>query len=157
MLQITRRADYALIALAHLATLEGERASVRELAAAYSLSQPLLANVLKALARVELVRSVRGTKGGYELGVAPDALPVGRVLELFEGPLRLADCVDDDPDDPTCAATPCCPVRHGLQRLHQRLRDLLWTTSLADLARGGRPLPCAAPALSGATTGGPPA
>ncbi len=142
MLQITRRADYALIALADLAGRRGDRASVRELAATYSLSQPLLANVLKALAREELVRSVRGTKGGYELAVAPEALPVGRVLELLEGPLRLTECADDD-EGGRCAATPCCPVRHGMHRLHERMRELLWTTSLADLARGGRPLPCA--------------
>lgn len=139
MLQITRRADYGLIALAHLAARRGERASVRELADTYSLSQPLLANVLKALAREELVRSVRGTKGGYELAVEPEGLSVGRVLELLEGPMRLTECADDDPE--RCAASSCCLVRHGVQRLHQRLRDLLWTTSLADLARSGRPLP----------------
>lgn len=142
MLQITRRADYALIALAHLAARRGDRSSVRELAATYSLSQPLLANVLKALAREELVRSVRGTKGGYELAVEAEALPVGRVLELFEGPLRLTECADDEHGE-RCAATPCCPVRQGVQRLHQRMRELLWSTSLADLARSGRPLPCA--------------
>lgn len=140
MLQITRRADYALIALAHLAARRGDRASVRELAATYSLSQQLLANVLKALAREELVRSVRGTKGGYELAVDAEHLPVGRVLELLEGPLRLTECADDDPG--RCAATPCCPVRHGVLRLHQRMRDLLWTTTVADLARTGRSLPC---------------
>lgn len=141
MLQITRRADYALIALAHLAQRRGDRASVRELATTYSLSQQLLANVLKALAREELVRSVRGTKGGYELAVDAERLPVGRVLELLEGPMRLAECADDDPE--RCAATRRCPVRHGVRRLHQRVRDLLWTTSVADLARAGRSLPCA--------------
>ncbi len=150
MLQITKRADYGLIALTHLAAHPGERVSARALARAYHLSHPLLANVLKALAREEVVRSVRGTKGGYELALPPDALPVGRVVELLEGPLKLAGCVGVDarsPDDEACTALCACPVRHGMLRLHARMRDLLYGVTIADLARGtpGRgPLPLAA-------------
>ena len=100
MLQITKRVDYSLIALTHLAIHPGERFSARELAETYKLSKTLMANVLKALTRGELVHSVRGTKGGYELALDPKDIPVGRVVELLEGPLQLASCVGESPTEP---------------------------------------------------------
>lgn len=136
MLQITKRVDYALIALTHLALHSGERFSARELAETYHLSRPLMANVLKALSKEELVRSVRGTKGGYELTLDPATLPVGRVVELLEGPLQIATCVGDDPQDHSCAASSVCPVKHSVFRIHVRIRDVLYASTIADLAQG---------------------
>lgn len=147
MLQFTRRVDYALIALTHLALApDGQtRVSARELARAYDLSQPLVANVLKALAKGGLVESVRGTKGGYELLVPADRLTVGRVSELLEGPLRLAECVGDaDPraavqhKDGKCCLSRTCPVRQSVFRIHLKIRDVLYGVTIAELARTAR-------------------
>ena len=137
MLQITKRVDYALIALAHLALHSGDRFSARELAETYHLSRPLMANVLKALSKEELVRSIRGTKGGYELALDPATLPVGRVVELLEGPLQIATCVGEDPHGHCCAASDVCPIRHSVFRIHVRIRDVPYASTIADLAQGG--------------------
>src|SRR5690242_11870832 len=112
MLNLTKRVDYGLIALTHLACVErgaasegngngnaSARLSVRGMAEAYNMSQPLLANVMKDLARLGFVRSVRGTKGGYELAFPPEQLTVGRVAEALEGPLRLTECVQAQEGD----------------------------------------------------------
>lgn len=143
MLQITKRVDYALIALTHLAIHHEERLAAREIAETYHLSRPLMANVLKDLARGDLVRSVRGTKGGYELVLDPATLPVGRVVELLEGPLQIAACVgeEDIPEnvfaDECCSASAVCPVKHSVFRIHARIRDILYGQTIADLAREG--------------------
>ncbi len=149
MLQITRKVDYALIALTHLAIHPGERFSARELAETYHLSKTLMANCLKALARGELVRSVRGTKGGYELADAPSSISVGRVVELLEGPLQLASCIGQGPGDPhlQCTVSRVCPVKHNVFKIHLKIRDVLYGHSIADLAQGaglpGEALPVA--------------
>jgi len=155
MLHLTKRVDYALIALTHLALHRDERISARELAAAYHLSRPLLANVLKELARAELVSSVRGTKGGYALAVAPAALTIGRVAERLEGPLRLAECIGQDPkDDLNCTLSKVCPVKQNVFKIHLKIRDVLYGMTIADLVRGasrsGEALPVArsVPAVS---------
>jgi Rrf2 family protein len=136
LLQITKRVDYALVALSHLAHHPGSRFSARCLADAYQLSGTLMANVLKRLGKDGLVSSSRGTKGGYELSESPSRIPVGRVVELLEGPLKLAECVhpenSDDPHD--CVASPNCPVRRGVFQIHLKIRDLLYGQSIADLA-----------------------
>src|SRR5262245_25494766 len=64
MLSFSRKTDYALIALSHLARLQGRTVSAREIAQAYGLPQALVMNVLKAMHRAGIVSSVRGVKGG---------------------------------------------------------------------------------------------
>ena len=136
MLNLTKRVDYGLIALTHLALRPGERLSAREVAQVYGLSQPLLANVFKELARLGFVRSVRGTKGGYELAFAPTDLPVGRLVESLEGPVRLTECIGEGGHDSgACCVSPMCPVRRGVFRLHARIRDMLYGITIADLAK----------------------
>ena len=73
---------------------------------------------------------------GDELTLDPASLPVGRVVELLEGPLQIATCVGDDPQDHTCAASSVCPVKHSVFRIHVRIRDVLYASTIADLAQG---------------------
>src|SRR5262245_55281119 len=97
MLALTKRTEYALIALCHLAR-QPETVSARDLAHRYAVRLPLLMNVLKTLNHNGLVRSVRGAHGGYRLAVPADKLSLARVAEAIEGPMRLVKCVSALPD-----------------------------------------------------------
>ena len=141
------------MALSHLALHPNERYSARGLANAYHLSNTLMANVLKQLAKAEIVTSARGTKGGYTLSESPEQIAVGRVVELLEGPLRLAECVhpeEEAVDDLACAVSGICPVKKNVFQLHLKIRDLLYGESIADLMNTSRPsaLPLAAPHIA---------
>ncbi len=144
MLQITKRVDYAMIALTHLALHTSERFSARGLAEAYELSRPLMANVLKDLAREGIVDSLRGTKGGYELALTPASISVGRLVELLEGPLQLAQCVGDR--DLGCKSNQACPVKHSVLKIQLEVRDVLYGHTIASLCdTSGLASPCATP------------
>ena len=139
MLQLTKRLDYALIALTHLAVHPEVRVSARELAEVYQMPITLLANVLKALARGEVLASTRGTKGGYQLALPPEQLPVGRIVELIEGPLRLAECIGHGAQDTAgCCVSDTCPVKRSVFKLHVRIRDVLYGMTVAELAAGAQ-------------------
>lgn len=146
MLNLTKRVDYGLIALTYLACVDGPaRLSVRGMAQAYNMSQPLLANVMKDLARLGFVRSVRGTKGGYELAFPPEQLTVGRIAESLEGPLRLTECVQAQEGHPDGEATACnvfgnCLIKRSLFIVHTKIRDALYGVTIADLARNAGPV-----------------
>jgi len=153
MLNLTKRVDYGLIALTHLACVEKTaaatspsapgRLSVRGVAEAYNMSQPLLANVMKDLARLGFVRSVRGTKGGYELAFPPEQLTVGRVAEALEGPLRLTECVsahENGGEGASCTVFESCLIKRSLFLVHTKIRDALYGVTIADLARNAGPL-----------------
>ena len=138
MLQLTKRTEYGLIALVHMVDRGGEPVSVRELSERYPVPRRLLAEVLKDLGRSALVESHRGASGGYTLARSPDAITLGDVVAALEGVPNLISC--EVPallrQVPSCEVKPTCPIRSPIQRVHERLLDLLERTTLRSLADG---------------------
>src|ERR1035441_3353343 len=84
MLKLTKKADYGLIALRHLALGEaGVTASAKEMAEAYGLPLPLLSKILQKLARGGMLQSVAGTNGGYRVTPAPQNTSAIEVVQVF--------------------------------------------------------------------------
>src|SRR5260370_8413001 len=68
MLKLTKKADYGLMAMKHLAEHVDQGAcSAKDVAEAYGIPQEALAKILQRLAKVGLIRSQHGTHGGYKL------------------------------------------------------------------------------------------
>lgn len=135
MLALTKRTEYALIALCHLARQPDDTVSARDLAHSYAVRLPLLMNVLKTLNHNGLVRSVRGAHGGYRLAVPAEKLSLAQVAEAIEGPMRLVKCVSSDADaDSACELIGTCPVRQPVLRVHEHLAQFLAGVSIAELA-----------------------
>ena len=74
MLKLTKRTEYGLIALTHLADREGEVVSVREIGEHYPVPKRLLAEVLKNLHHAGIVDSARGAQGGFWLARTADTV-----------------------------------------------------------------------------------
>jgi len=144
MLSLSKRVDYALIALAHLADRTDRVAPAREIAEAYDLPTPLLMNILKELHQHGLVRSLRGTKGGYALGVNPREVSLHDLIVMLEGPVQTMECVPAvDPDTLSlpvvgnCRASRLCPVQGPLKALNDRLVRFLRQVKLSDIITPG--------------------
>ena len=140
MLTLTRKTDYALIALTHLAQDVRGCSSAREIASQYQLPLPLLMNVLKELSQHGLIESVRGPRGGYTLAVSPEKVTLNDIIRAVEGPIHLVPCVPrrggkgemlGGKDE--CERVPICPVRSSIHRVHHRLIQFLDDVSLADV------------------------
>jgi len=135
MLALTKKTDYALIALTHLARAGTGPTSARHIAERYAVPLPLLMNVLKRLGRQGMVRSVRGAKGGYRLAQRPDEITLAALIEAMEGPVGLVQCaVDHGPEGTTdCRVSESCPVRWPAQKIHAKLQGFLETVTLDDM------------------------
>ena len=84
MLRLSKKADYALIAMKHLAMRpDSASASAREIAEQYDIPIELMAKVLQRLARRGLLTSHQGTRGGYRLGRPTALISVADVRALF--------------------------------------------------------------------------
>src|ERR1035438_9150994 len=93
MLKLTKKADYGLIALRHLALGEaGVTASAKEMADAYGLPLPLLSKILQKLARGGMLQSVAGTNGGYRLTRDANSISAMEVIRAIDGPIVLTSC-----------------------------------------------------------------
>lgn len=132
MLRLSKKADYALLAVRHLAA-HGDRdaVSARELAEAYDIPAELLAKVLQRLVRARLLDSHQGIRGGYGLSRPPAEVSVAEVIQAVDGPLRVTACSEDDQ---SCEQFAKCNIRDPLWRIKDRIVSALAATSVAELA-----------------------
>jgi Rrf2 family protein len=132
MLRLSKKADYALIALRHLAANPDRSAvSARELAESYDIPAELLAKVLQKLVHARLLESHQGTRGGYVLSRAPGSISVAEAIQAIDGPLLVTAC---SVDDHSCDQFSKCNVRDPLWRIKDRIVSALSSTSVAELA-----------------------
>ncbi|MCS6965713.1 MAG: Rrf2 family transcriptional regulator [Candidatus Kapabacteria bacterium] len=130
MLRLSRRVEYALLALQYLAR-HRSIASVREIAQAYQLSSEFLAKVLQQLVRAQIVSAHHGVHGGYILLQHPQILTVADIVDAVENPW--AGLVDCRLGEDQCSLFPRCTIRHPLAVLEHRLRGILNSMTLAEL------------------------
>ena len=140
VLQISRKIDYALRAMIHLASLPAERVvPLLEIVQATRMPRDFLAKILKVLTERGLVRSVRGAHGGYQLARAAREISFLEVIEAAEGPVQLNVCLDHKD---RCEVSASCTMYHVWQEGQERMLEVYRATSLADLS--GQKLPAAA-------------
>jgi Rrf2 family protein len=131
MLRLSKKVDYALIALMYLANQgAGEAAPSREIASGCGLPPDLLAKILQRLAREGVVVSHQGTKGGYSLGRPAEHIGVVSVIEAVDGPLSLTQCFTGDG---ACEQVDTCSVKSPLQRLNEKVLRTLSRVTVAML------------------------
>jgi Rrf2 family protein len=132
LIRLSKRADYGLIAIRHLGLLPGGSCrSAREIAEEYHIPPALMAKLLQRLARVGLVASLHGTKGGYQLARPASQIAVRDVIEAIEGPVALVECLDQRKGD--CPQHCSCPVQRPLVAVQDRIAEVLGSTMVSDL------------------------
>src|SRR5919204_1199673 len=135
MLRLSKKADYALIAMKHLA-LRGDHtahatASAREIAELYDIPIELMAKVLQRLVRRGLLVSQQGTRGGYQLARRPAEISVADVIQAIDGPVTVTAC---STQEGTCEQFAKCNVRDPLWRVRERILTALGECTIAELA-----------------------
>jgi Rrf2 family protein len=132
MLRLSKKADYALIAMKHLATRPaGVSSSAREIAEEYNIPIELMAKVLQRLARRGLLTSQQGTRGGYQLAKTAETISVADVIQAIDGPLTVTACSHQNEQ---CGQFAKCNIRDPLWRIRERIVAALATCSVSEMA-----------------------
>jgi len=131
MLKLTKKADYGLIALTHLA-IKGSAASAKEIAESYHIPLPLLSKVLQTLGRSGYLKAEHGSNGGYRLTKPAKQISALEVIRQIDGPVILTACFTDEG---TCDQSDHCNVKRPLQRIHEAILQLLENITIDDMAR----------------------
>lgn len=136
-MQLSVRGDYGIRAVLELARRYGDGlVQSSDIAALQVIPEPYLHQLLLALRKAGLVRSVRGPRGGYALARPPEELTLAEVMEALEGPLG-QDCAEEVSG---CAQKDFCAVRSVWQGVDRATRRILSSTTIAQLAsKPGKP------------------
>ena len=132
MLRLSKKADYALMAMKHLAQKGGTSStSAREIAEQYDIPIELMAKVLQRLVRIKLLVSTQGTRGGYTLGRSPATISVVDVIEAIDGPITVTACSTEKND---CEQFSKCSIRDPLWQIRERIAAALGMVTIAEMA-----------------------
>ena len=131
MLRLSKKADYALIAITHL-TLKPGSSSAREIAEQFDIPIELLAKVLQRLTRRGLLASQQGTRGGYQLARAATGISIADVIQAIDGPVAVTAC---SAHADRCGQFAKCNVRDPLWKIREIIVSALKATTVSELAR----------------------
>jgi len=123
VLKLTKKADYALMAMKHLAeqSTAGSR-SAKDVADAYGIPPEALAKILQRLAKAGLLQSQHGTNGGYTLARAPHTISAFEVIQAIDGPLFITSCVTVRGE---CDQADRCNIREPLRKVNESIEAVL--------------------------------
>ena len=131
MLKLSKKADYGLIALKHLAMHNGDGSfSASDIAEVYRISTPLMAKVLQKLAKGGLVAARHGSSGGYTLARHPSLISALDVIKAIDGPLFITSCFTSHGE---CDVHTTCSIREPLRRVNDSILDVLAKVTISQI------------------------
>ena len=131
MFKLSKKADYGLIALKHLAMHYDNGAySAADIAEVYGISAPLMAKVLQKLAKGGLVAARHGSSGGYTLAKDPTRITALDAISAIDGPLFITSCVTHRGE---CGQSTTCTVRAPLRRVNDSILEVLNKVTISQM------------------------
>ncbi|HZD40011.1 MAG TPA: Rrf2 family transcriptional regulator [Terriglobales bacterium] len=133
LMQISRRVDYGLRAIIYLAGQNPEKCcSIAEISARQGIPKKFLEKIIQDLLRTGLIRSKRGSCGGYALARLPGEISFHDVIEALEGPIAVNACMDFVSG---CDQLSRCAMVSVWSEIQRRVTEVFTQTTLADLHR----------------------
>lgn len=145
---LSKKAKYGLIATLHLARRQGEGPiPIGELASKERIPRKFLELILLELKNRGILQSQKGKAGGYSLGREPEAISIGEIVRVVDGPIALLPCVSVTAYRPCeeCHDESFCAIRMIFQEVRDSTAALLDGATVADLLRRSEEARLAAP------------
>jgi len=129
--KISTKIRYGTRAMLELACHYGEGPiELREIAKREDISLKYLEQVIVPLRTAGLVRSARGSKGGYSLARHPSEIYLKDLVETLDGPLNLIECLKDPK---VCQKVPYCVTRDIWQEVSEAIDGVFHSVTLEDM------------------------
>ena len=148
MLKINRQTDYAVRVLLALAKQgEGARLSSAEVRREMLIPQALMARIVAQLARAELINTFPGREGGLMLPRPAAQITLRDVVEAFEGPILLSECLQFKGED-DCPFRTNCPVSPKWGRVQVAMLREMASITFESLAQEALSVQLKAPSMA---------
>jgi Rrf2 family protein len=134
MFQLSKKVEYALIAMRHMAVSgSGTIVTTKEIADRYNLPYDLLAKVMQTLARKGFISSYQGVRGGYIFRHDPRSVKVSDIINAIEGKpnLSIIQCEAETPNN--CIIHSTCTIKTPLVKLQSSINTVLKDMSIMEM------------------------
>ena len=129
MLKLTRKLEYALIALRHMQDKRDTFISAKEIAGMYLIPQELLAKTLQQMAKLNYIKAEQGPQGGYQIRKGLIEISFTQFIEDMEGPIGIVDCnINSD-----CVQLDNCNIRIPIKQINSNIRAIFNGIRIGDI------------------------
>lgn len=126
---ITKNTDYAFRAISYIAK-KGDISTVSEMSYMLKMPKAFLRGILQNLNKKGLVKSFKGTGGGFALNLSPENILFTDVMEIFQGPIKISECKIKGR---ACPDVKMCLLKSKIEKIKQAVELELKSTTLASL------------------------
>ena len=131
-MKLSTRTRYAVRAMIELAKHDLNRPlQLKIIAERQEISVKYLEQLMAVLKSAGLIKSIRGSRGGYILAKAPNQIAIIDILHCVEGPIATVECVEDGS---RCSRAADCAAREVWIRVEQAIENVLQSITLRDVA-----------------------
>lgn len=132
-MKLSTKGRYGVKAMLDLALHNEEgQISLKSIADRQNISENYLEQLFASLRKAGLVKSIRGSQGGYNLADEPKNISVGEILRALEGSLAPVDCVSDI-DPVKCEKSEACVTKFIWAKIRDGVNSVVDSISLEDL------------------------
>mgnify|MGYP001169987697 FL=1 len=134
MFQLSKKVEYGLIAIRHMAAgSPGQIHTAKEIADTYRIPYELLAKVMQKLVRKGYITSYQGVHGGYILVRNASDLKVSAIINAIEGrtTVTIIQCEADGPED--CIIHHTCTIKDPLVKLQNNINRMFDNLTIMEM------------------------
>lgn len=129
-MKLSTKGKYGIRAMVDLAIHYGDTpVSIKSIAQRQKISEYYLEQLFSPLRRAKLIKSVRGAQGGYVLNREPKDITIADIMDVLEGPIEIADCIDGVP----CDILDSCATKLLWEKIKNSIDDVLNSVTLQDV------------------------
>ena len=131
MLRISKKVEYALMALKFICNSENKLVTAREISDTNHIPYELLSKILQKLKSEEILNSNQGINGGYSLNKKPEEIPLYRLMTVIDGDTAIAECLYEV-NARDCSHNGNCTIKSPVEKLQKEVEELFKSKTISD-------------------------
>jgi len=131
MIKLSKKVEYALIALKHIQTSNEEIVTAKEISTEHGIPYELLAKILQKLKKDNILVSSQGIKGGYKLNIPLNDLSLSKLIDVLEEETAIVECQKIGSSD-ECILFENCDMKTPMGKMQKELENLFKSKMVSD-------------------------
>ncbi len=132
MFKLSKKVEYAILAVQYMALSSKGIVSAKEIAEQLNISFEFLSKALQKLMKNGIIESKQGIRGGYVLSRPAEMISLADIINAQNDEIKVVDCLTEE-SDCACIREEDCSLRSPMQNIQQRINSILKSTSIADI------------------------
>ena len=131
MIRISKKVEYALMALKFISNSDHKLVTAREISDKRHIPYELLSKILQKLKNENILVSNQGTNGGYSLNKKPEEIPLYNLIVVIDGDTSIAECLHEG-GDKDCCLVDTCSIKSPITQLQREVEELFKRKTISD-------------------------